>query len=71
MPLPLGHTIWAQRLEACRRELGDPQQGHRSISDIAFGWGFNDAAHFSRAFRERFGLSPREWRASNSSTRRT
>ena len=29
---------------------------------IAFGWGFNDAAHFSRAFRERFRRSPREWR---------
>jgi AraC-like DNA-binding protein len=69
-PLPLGHTIWAQRLEACRCELGDPQQGHRSITEIAFGWGFNGAAHFSRAFKERFGVSPREWRASKSSTGR-
>lgn len=28
--------------------------------------GFNDAAHFSRAFRERFGCSPREWRQQRS-----
>ena len=62
-PLPLAHHIWAQRLEACRRDLADPQLARRSVSDIAFAWGFNDAAHFSRAFRERFGLSPRAWRA--------
>ena len=34
----------------------------RTISEIAFGWGFNDAAHFSRAFRARFGCSPRDVR---------
>jgi len=36
------------------------------VSEIAFGLGFNDAAHFSRAFRVRFGASPREWRARTS-----
>jgi AraC-like DNA-binding protein len=54
--------IWARRLEACGRDLLDPRKAHRSISDVAYGWGFNDAAHFSRSFRERFGCSPREWR---------
>ena len=67
-PLPLAHFIWAQRLDTCRRELIDPRLRHRSISDIAFGCGFNDAAHFSRAFRERYGLSPREWRAGDGAT---
>jgi AraC-like DNA-binding protein len=67
-PLPLGHYIWAQRLEACRRDLADPQLARRSISEIAFGWGFNDAAHFSRTFRERYGLAPREWRAGSAAT---
>jgi AraC-like DNA-binding protein len=58
---PLAHYIWAERLEACKRLLADPAAG-RSVSEIAFGLGFNDAAHFSRAFRARFGISPREWR---------
>ena len=54
--------IWAQRLELARRELCDPALAARSISDIAFGCGFNDAAHFSRAFRARFGCTARELR---------
>jgi AraC-like DNA-binding protein len=31
------------------------------VSDSAFSWGFNDAAHFSRAFKERFSVTPREF----------
>jgi AraC-like DNA-binding protein len=61
-PMPLSRMIWQQRLTACRRELADASMAHRSVSDIAFSWGFNEAAHFSRSFREQFGLSPREWR---------
>jgi transcriptional regulator GlxA family with amidase domain len=52
--------IWSQRLTRCRHELVQPGSG--SISAVAFKWGFNDAAHFSRAFREQFGVSPREFR---------
>ena len=59
---PLAHYVWAERLEACKRLLADPAAAGRSVSEIAFGLGFNDAAHFSRAFRARFGASPREWR---------
>jgi AraC-like DNA-binding protein len=59
----LGEWIWAQRLDAARRDLCDPGMGARSVSEIAFGWGFNDAAHFSRAFRSRFACSPRQMRA--------
>lgn len=54
--------LWSRRLEACSRDLLDPRRSGRAISEIAFDWGFNDAAHFSRAFRERFKRSPREWR---------
>jgi AraC-like DNA-binding protein len=54
--------VQAQRLERCRRDLSDPAHAARHISDIAFAWGFNDLAHFSRIFKQRFGASPREWR---------
>ncbi|HQR02907.1 MAG: helix-turn-helix domain-containing protein [Proteobacteria bacterium] len=50
------------RLEGCRAALQGAAGMRRSITEIAFGWGFNDASHFSRAFRNRYGLSPREFR---------
>lgn len=59
----VGATILGRRLERCHAALRDDAD-HRSISEIAFAWGFNDAAHFSRTFRARFGVSPRELRAS-------
>lgn len=63
-PISLNAWIWNQRLDGAKRELCDPTLGNRSITEIAFGWGFNDAAHFSRIFRARFGCSPRELRTS-------
>lgn len=54
--------IWEQRLEMCRRDIADPALAQASITEIAYRWGFSESAHFSRAFRRRFGTSPREWR---------
>ena len=51
-----------QRLVKCRQDLLDPAQGRLSITQIAFRWGFNDAAHFSRSFRDAYQESPREVR---------
>jgi AraC-like DNA-binding protein len=62
-PCSLADWIWAQRLDAARRDLCDPALHARSVSEIAFSWGFNDAAHFSRAFRARFGCAPSELRS--------
>jgi AraC-like DNA-binding protein len=59
----IAEWIWARRLDAARRDLCDPGMGARSVSEIAFSWGFNDAAHFSRAFRARFACSARELRS--------
>lgn len=61
----LSHYIWNKRLEACSRDLIDPRQSGSSVGEIAYRRGFNDAAHFSRAFRKRFGCSPRDWRYTN------
>jgi AraC-like DNA-binding protein len=52
--------IWQQRLLRCHRELLKPAAA--TISDVAFRWGFSDAAHFSRAFKAQFGLTPRQLR---------
>ncbi|MGD9603448.1 MAG: helix-turn-helix domain-containing protein [Gammaproteobacteria bacterium] len=51
-----------QRLARCREELLDPLRRHRSVSDIAFAWGFNSAAHFTRVFRARYGAPPARFR---------
>lgn len=53
--------IWRQRLLRCRQELSRP--GREPVSQIAYRWGFSDAAHFSRAFRRAFGTSPKAFRA--------
>jgi acetamidase/formamidase/AraC-like DNA-binding protein len=52
----------SRRLERCRAELVDPHYAKMSISGICFRWGFNDPAHFSRAFREQYQTSPRAFR---------
>lgn len=59
-----GHYVKLRRLERCRLDLGSPLHAQRSISEILFQWGFNDSASFSRAFREQYGMSPREYRKS-------
>ena len=57
-----GHYLRMRRLERCRADLSSPLCARLSISEICFRWGFNDSAHFSRAFRNQYGLSPREHR---------
>ncbi|MGE0226631.1 MAG: AraC family transcriptional regulator [Acetobacteraceae bacterium] len=54
--------LLTQRLERCREELQDPLRRHRPVSDIAFDWGFNSAAHFTRVFRARYGVPPARYR---------
>ncbi|MFI4933722.1 MAG: helix-turn-helix domain-containing protein [Caulobacterales bacterium] len=51
-----------RRLERCRLDLTSPVFAGLSISEICFRWGFNGSAHFSRAFKDRYGVSPREYR---------
>ena len=54
--------IWDLRLEKSRADLANPLHSHRTITEIAFAWGFNNSTHFSRMFKDRFGLSAREYR---------
>lgn len=54
--------IWLRRLEGTGRDLLDPRLRTRAVSEIAYSWGYSDAAHFSRSFKEQYGMSPRDWR---------
>jgi AraC family transcriptional activator of tynA and feaB len=54
----------ARRLMHCRKALEDPFQEHRTLSQIAFGWGFTDMTHFSRRFKAAYGVLPSEYRRS-------
>jgi AraC-like DNA-binding protein len=58
-------TIWTERLAAAHRDLLDPRLVDRSITDIAFSWAFNDAAHFSRSFTRAYGVAPSMLRAAH------
>ena len=52
-----------RRLLRCRAEL-DGADTEASITEIAYRWGLNDSAHFSRLFKASFGISPTQYRSS-------
>ena len=62
-----GYTVsrWLreQRLAGCRRDLTDPASAHLCVGAVGRRWGFPDAARFSHAFKDAFGISPSEARA--------
>lgn len=61
-PLSLMKWVWTERLARCHKELGMAALKRRPIGEIARSWGFTDVAHFSRVFRERYGVTAREHR---------
>ncbi|MYT26968.1 helix-turn-helix domain-containing protein, partial [Streptomyces sp. SID7760] len=58
----VGRYIRQRRLEQCGRELARRSRVVPTVSAVAQRWGFVSPAHFSRAFRAAYGVSPREWR---------
>lgn len=58
----ISRYIRMQRLEGCKKQLADPALSSRSITEIAFNWGFNSSAHFARVFKETYGINAREYR---------
>jgi AraC-like DNA-binding protein len=57
------HTVLERRLANAARAL---RESSASIAEIAMACGFGDLSHFGRAFRRRFGCTPREWRRDGS-----
>jgi len=60
--LTVSKWIWERRLKATREDLLDVSMGHMRVSEIAYRRGFNDPAHFSRAFKSRFDIPPSKLR---------
>src|SRR5262245_27134532 len=48
--------IWHARLQNCRHEL--ETHAGKTVTDVAFSWGFSSSSHFSRVFRKYFGIVP-------------
>lgn len=55
--------IRERRLESARRALS---ASRLTVSEIAAHWQFADSGHFSRAFKQRYGLTPTEYARRNS-----
>lgn len=55
--------IWSLRVQRCASDLVQREFERRSITEIAFANGFSNSAHFSRMFKARKGMTPREYRA--------
>jgi AraC family transcriptional activator of tynA and feaB len=58
--------IWERRLARAAQELSCPDSSDRTLLQIALDLGFKTPSHFSRAFSNRFGVSPRDYRKGNS-----
>jgi AraC-like DNA-binding protein len=59
------HRIRRERLERARDALANSTM---KVGEIATRFGFHDHAHFSRIFKEAYGLPPSSWRASQVAT---
>ena len=60
----LSERILERRLEEASQRLSQSGPFKASITCIAYDCGFKDPAHFSRAFKMKFGMTPREYRHS-------
>jgi len=58
----ISRLLLERRLARCKAALGDLRQIHRTVSEIAYGWGFSDMTHFGRKFKAAFGMLPSEYR---------
>jgi AraC-like DNA-binding protein len=59
----VARLILRRRLEESARALTLVSQRGRTVTAIAFDYGFNSPTHFGRVFRERYGMTPREFRS--------
>ncbi len=58
----LERYIMLRRLKRCHEALTNPAHSSRSVSEIAYSYGFSDPSHFARRFKQQFGCTPSEIR---------
>ncbi|WP_417320132.1 helix-turn-helix domain-containing protein [Emcibacter sp.] len=58
----VSNYIQRRRVEECARQMSGVIWRRHTITEIAFGWGFNSTTHFARVFRNHYGMSPRDFR---------
>ena len=56
--ISVSEYIWRARLDKCRLELGGAKSLRKSVTDIAFSWGFSSSSHFCRLFKQKYGVTP-------------
>src|SRR5208282_2570249 len=54
--------LWQRRLIRCADALRDPSRAHLTITDVCFSYGFSSSSHFSRLFKDRYGIAPARYR---------
>ncbi|MDQ7906103.1 helix-turn-helix domain-containing protein [Phytohabitans sp. ZYX-F-186] len=57
-----GEWVRQARLEGARKDLARPAYRSLTIASVGRRWGFTDSSHFSKAFKQEYGMSPRAWR---------
>src|SRR5215469_7293474 len=67
----VGRYVLRRRLEECARALMAQAHRGRPVAAIAFDHGFSSPTHFGRVFRQRFGMTPREYREQSQMKERT
>jgi len=61
--MTVSECIWKARLAQVLQDLRSTVTRDKTITEIAFNWGFSNAAHFSRAFKEAYGMTPSQCRS--------
>ena len=67
----LEQTIIDQRLRSAAADLIADEFDHMTIGDIAHSWGFSSPSFFSNRFRQMYGCSPSDWRATSPESARS
>lgn len=63
-PTGMSVSAWirTQRLIRCGEDLRSHRHRETGVAEIAYAWGFGDPTHFSRVFKQQFGVTPSEYR---------